>query len=74
MENRQFNLLDLGAPEMQPAYAIHFATDDHINRAGHRFVADALYAWVSDRFSGTTSGGEKQMVISNQHNESTDKW
>ena len=56
MEDEQLNLLDLGAPEMRPSHAIHFATDGHINRAGHSFVADALYMRISPRFAGMISG------------------
>lgn len=38
--------LDLADPSVQRHSGLHFATDSHINDAGHRFVADALLAWI----------------------------
>ncbi len=38
--------LDLADPTVHRPAGLHYATDSHINDAGHRFVADALLAWI----------------------------
>jgi hypothetical protein len=50
MEHEDANLLDLGSQQMRPSYPVHFRADDHINRAGHQFVAEELLRWISKNF------------------------
>jgi len=40
------DFVDLGNQPITPPQALHFPQDGHPNPAGHRYVADALLAWI----------------------------
>src|SRR5262245_49713212 len=49
MKTERADILDLGNPHARPSYDVHFRTDNHMNEAGHLFVATALRNWIRDR-------------------------
>jgi hypothetical protein len=47
MERVGADFVDLGNHELPTPGALHYAVDGHPNPAGHRYVADAVLAWIA---------------------------
>ena len=57
MQANAADFVDLGNQPPSPPQQLHFPQDGHLNPAGHRYVADAVLAWIDRELPALATPG-----------------
>jgi hypothetical protein len=60
MQETAGDFVDLGDPLPSPPRTLHYPVDGHLNPEGHRYVAEAVLAWIRREMPELEASGARQ--------------